>query len=223
MATDVVGTGLPWVEAISRSFDTYAFEDFHRRLLPDLNARYGRLVVDDLRGVDPIAFRSDRGGVYTWEPSRNGVHVVRGDVGAATVVALSEQTFSDFLHELLTASGAVRTGRAQVVRGELAGWKRWGPAIQSLCSGREVYTAAVWRTLVDADGVPLDLHRRFGPDDDASEMRRFLRTAGYLHIRGVFSPAEVERFRAEVEHVRARTTPGDPFSWWSVTPPGRRW
>ncbi len=29
-------------------------------------------------------------------------------------------------------------------------------------------------------------------------------------------PAEVERFGDEVEHVRSLTTPGDPWSWWSV-------
>jgi hypothetical protein len=40
-------------------------------------------------------------------------------------------------------------------------------------------------------------------------------------VKGVFTRAEVERYRAEVEHVRAKTTPGDPFSWWSVNAAGR--
>src|SRR5258705_7442178 len=47
-------------------------------------------------------------------------------------------------------------------------------------------------------------------------MRHFLETAGYLHIKAVFTQEEAEHFGAEVEHVRANTTPGDPFSWWSV-------
>jgi hypothetical protein len=113
------------------------------------------------------------------------------------------------------------TGRATLARGDLSGWKRWEPAIQSLGSGREIYGNAVWRTLVDRAGKPLDLQRRFSADDDLEEMRSYFEAAGYLHIQGLFSRAEVERYGAEVEHARARTTPGDPFSWWSVDASGR--
>src|SRR5206468_2665895 len=122
-------------------------------------------VADDLRGADPLAFRCDDGTTFTWVPSDDGLRVVDGDANAVTVVELSEDTFSEFLHELLTASGAVRTGRATVTRGDLPGWQRWEPAIQSLFSGRQIYTAAVWQTLVDRDGAPLDLRQRFNVDD----------------------------------------------------------
>lgn len=221
MTTDIVGSGLPWVDAIARSFDPHGFEAFHRAGLPALAAANGHLVVDDLRGVAPLAFRNDDGTTFTWMPNDDdGVRVVEGDTDAATLVALSEQTFSELLHELLTPSGAVRTGRAELVRGDLAGWQRWEPAIQALCTGRPIYTAAVWDTLVDRDGAPLDLRRRFRPDDDVEEMRHYLATAGYLHVAGVFSAEEVERWGREVEHARSMTTPGDPFSWWSVNAAG---
>jgi hypothetical protein len=36
----------------------------------------------------------------------------------------------------------------------------------------------------------------------------------------VFALDEIERFRAEIEHCRANTTPGDPFSWWSINAAG---
>jgi hypothetical protein len=211
---------LPWVETIAGSFRPYSFTEFHRAGLPALVACNGHLVVDDLRGADRLAFRVDDGTTYTWTASDDGVRVADGDAGAATVVELFEQTFSAFLHELLTASGAVRTGRARLARGELGGWQRWEPAVQSLCSGREIYSPAVWRTLVDRLGAPLDLHRRFAVDDDVEEMRHFLRTAGYLHIEAAFTKAEFERYGAEVEHARAKTTPGDPFSWWSIDAAG---
>jgi hypothetical protein len=220
MGTDVVGSGLPWVEAIARSFSPHPFVTFHRVELPALVARHGHLVVSDLRGAPPLGFRVDDGPAFTWVPSEDGVRVVEGDADAATLVELSEATFSEHLDELLTASGAVRTGRARVTRGTLAGWQRWEPAIQSLCSGREIYSSAVWRTLVDRAGAPLDLHRAFSVDDDPEEMRHFLAVAGYLHVRAVFTAEEVARFGAEVERARARTTPGDPFSWWSVTASG---
>jgi Phytanoyl-CoA dioxygenase (PhyH) len=221
MPTDVPGSGLPWVGAIARSFDPYSFVDFHRARLLSLVVRNGHLVRSDLRDVPPLAFRSDAGAAFTWVASEGGVQVVAGDADAATVVTLSEATFSEFIHELLTAAGAVMTGRAKVVRGELPGWQRWEPAIRSLCSGREIYGAAVWRTLVDRSGKPLDLRRTFSADADLEEMHHFLDTAGFLHLKRVFCRTEVDRYAAEVERARAATPPGDPFSWWSMNGAGR--
>jgi len=220
MATDTVGTGLPWVDAIAASFDLYPFVVFHRELLPELVARNGALVADDLVDAAPVAFRVDDGTSFTWSAGDDGVSVMEGDGDAATLVELSDRTFSEHLHELLTASGATRTGRARVTRGALTGWQRWEPAIQSLLSGRPILTEAVRRTLVDRRGEPLDLGRSFEVDDDAVEMAHFLNIAGYVHIKGVFDHPEVEAFGEEVEHVRSVTTPGDPWSWWSVNAGG---
>jgi hypothetical protein len=220
MGTNVAGTTLPWVEAISRSFEPHPFVAFHRGEMPALVAKHGHLVVADVEGAAPVALRIDDGTAFTWCATERGVEVVEGDTDAATVVELSDPTFSEFLNELLTASGAVRTGRARVTRGTLDGWQRWEPALQSLCSGREIYSAEVRRTLVDRGGRPLDLLRTFAVDDDLEEMRHFLNAAGYLHVKAVFTEDEIARYGAEVEHARARTTPGDPYSWWSLTAGG---
>ncbi|NUU24282.1 MAG: hypothetical protein HOV68_22680 [Streptomycetaceae bacterium] len=220
MGTDTVGTGLPWVEAITDSFPRHAFGRFHAVDLPALNARRRDLVTDDLAGVPPLAFRVPDGRTYTWIAGPAGIEAVSGDAGAATVVELDEPTFSAYVNELLTATGCVRTERAEVVRGTLPDWQRWEPAIRALLTGRAIYSGAVRDTLVDRAGEPLDLHRTFPADGDRAEMRHFLATAGFLHIKGVYAEAEVERFAAEVEHVRSRTTPGDPFSWWSLNAAG---
>ena len=220
MGTDVVGTGLPWVDAIAESLVLRDFVAFHQSELPAFSARHGHLVVGDLRGAPPLAFCTDDGVAFTWVPSEDGVRVAEGDAEAATVVTLSRSTFSEFLAELLTASGAVRTGRAQVTRGALGDWQRWEPAIQSLSSGREIYSAEVRGTLVDRAGAPLDLHHAFTVDADVDDMRHFLERAGYLHVKAVFTKEEVKCFSAEVEHARANTRPGDPFSWWSVNADG---
>ncbi len=220
MGTDVAGTGLPWVDAIAASFPRYSFAEFHRRDLPALIAAHGHLVAADLAGVAPLGFRIDDGTTFTWVPDPSGVSVVAGDTGTGTLVELSEDTFSEFVHELLTATGAVRTGRARIVRGDLAGWERWQPAFRSLGSGREIYGPQVWATLVDRAGTPLDLGHAFSVDDDPDEMRHFLETAGYLHVKAVFAGEEIARYAAAVEHMRSITTPGDPYSWWSVNAAG---
>jgi hypothetical protein len=220
MGTDVAGTGLPWVEAIAASFETQSFAEFHRQRLPELVGRHGALVVDDLRGVASLGFRIEDGTSYTWCVTSDGVEAVEGDAGATTLVALSESTFSEYAQELLSASGTVRTGRARIARGDLAGWQRWEPAIRSLLSGRPIYSPAVWSTLVDRGGEQLDLHRSFSTDDDVDEVAHFLDVTGYVHIKKVFTQAEIKRFGQEVEHARLLTTPGDPWSWWSVNAAG---
>lgn len=219
MATDVAATGLPWIEEVRRSFDLRPFADFHRRELPQLVERHGVLIASDVAGAPTIAFRIDDGTTFSWAPG-NPLDIGDDDAGATTLIELSEDTFSDFLHELLTANGAVRTGRARVARGSLEEWQRWEPAMQSLLFGRPIYGPEVWETLVDHDGTRLDLHRSFAADDPEDEMRAFLATTGYLHIRAVFSDKEVARYGAEIEHCRAETIPGDPFSWWSVNASG---
>jgi hypothetical protein len=221
MPTDAIGSGLPWVDAIARSFETLSFVEFNRVRLPNLVERHGPLVAADLSDAAPLAFRVDGAGSVTWMASGSGMRVVPGDAEAETLVALSERTFSEFVQELLTAAGAARTGRAKILRGSLAGWRRWEPAIQSLCSGRRIYGPEVWRTLEDRAGRPLDLTRRFRTDEDEGEMRHYFETAGYIHLRNVFPADEIERWGAELECVRAKTTPGDPFSWWSINGVGK--
>jgi hypothetical protein len=135
MGTDVVGSGLPWVDAIAASFAPYSFAEFHRVELPRLAGERAGSVAADLRGVAPPAFRIEDGTTFTW-------HSV--------------------------------DGRVRVVAG----------------------------------------------DDDRDEMRHFLTVAGYLRVKAVFGTEETVRYASEVEHVRSLTTPGDPFSWWSVNADG---
>ena len=221
VGTDTLGTGLPWVEAIAASFTQYSFVEFHTSQLPALNARNSALVIDDLAGVPPIAFRIPGGTTYTWLSTPDGIHAVGGDADAETLVELTEVAFSQYLHELLTASGSIRTDRATLARGSLHSWKRWEPATRTLITGKPIYTEAVSDTLVGRDGGPLDLFQAFPADGDRDEMRHFLNTAGYLHIKGMYTSEEAAAFGEEVEVVRSKATPGDPFSWWSLNGDGQ--
>ncbi len=220
MATDTQGTGLPWVEAIAESFPRQSFRMFHAIHLPACNSLRRDLVIDDLAGVEPIAFRLPDGRAYTWIATTEGVKAVEGDADATTLVELDEETFSEYVNELLSASGCVRTERAHVARGTLQDWKRWEPATRALLTGRPIYTEDVWGALLDRSGQSLDLHGSFPADGDRDEMRHFLNTAGFLHIKGVYSADEVAEFAAAVEYVRTQTTPGDPYSWWSLNADG---
>lgn len=89
-----------------------------------------------------------------------------------------------------------------------------------MITGKPIYTEAVWDTLVGRDGRPLSLFQAFPAGGDRDEMRHFLTTAGYLHVKRVYSAEEAATFGAEAEVVRSKTTPGDPFSWWSLDAAG---
>lgn len=221
MATIGDATTLPWVDEIAASFPLHDFVAFHRSDLPQLIARNGHLTDGDLRGAAPLAFRLADGLTFTYVATDESMRVVEGDQEAETLVEISEQGFSDVINELLMASGAINTGRAQLVRGSIMGWKRWEPSLRALWSGRKIFSPAIAAaSLIDRDGRPLDLKRSFTVDDSDEDLRDYFTTAGYLHIRGVFTADEVERLSAEVELCRANTTPGDGFSWWSLDSSG---
>jgi hypothetical protein len=222
MATIGDATTLPWVDEIAASFPLHDFVAFHRSELPSLIAKHGHLVDGDLRGAAPLAFRLADGLTFTYVATDESMRVVEGDHEAETLVEISEQGFSDVVNELLMASGAINTGRAQLLRGSITGWKRWEPSLRALWSGRKIFSSAIAAaTLIDRDGRPLDLKRSFTVDDSDDDLRDYFTTAGYLHIRGVFTADEVERLSEEVERCRANTTPGDGFSWWSLDSAGR--
>lgn len=219
MGTDVTGTGLPWVEAIAASFDHHDFDDFNRTEFPALVVRHAHLVTDDLRGAPPLAFRCD-GSSFTWVATDTGIDVREGHADASVVIDLSPATFSEWVDELITTSGSIRTGRASIGAGTQEDWAQWEPAFRSIMTGRPMYSAAVWDKLVDSNGTPLELDRRFTPDDDPDTMRHFLRTAGYLHVTGGIDPETTQMLGDEVTIAARRTELGDPFSWWSVNAAG---
>jgi hypothetical protein len=216
MTTSPDRTRLPWVDQISAAFPRHDFVDFHRRVVPELVARNGRLVAADVRDAPPIAFQTPEGTAFRWRPAPAGVAVEDGVEGAETIVELPAQLFSDYVNELLSAEGATRTGKAALLKGDVKSWRRWEPAIRSLMDGRPIYGPSAARALVNARGEPLPLAHAFSPDAPPQEMAEYFAVMGYLHIRGVFAPDEIRSISDEVERCRAGSTPGDPFSWWSL-------
>ncbi len=170
--------------------------------------------------LQPIAFVLPSGEGYRWSANPQGVSVVSGTSGAHTVIDLSEDTFSDHLNQLISATGAVQTRRASVIEGTLEHWREWEPVIRSLVDGKPIYGPDVRATLIDRHGAPLAPDRRFSPGDPVQDMRHFLQTMGYLHIKSVFSAEEIAMLRSEVHNCIEQSTPGDPRSWWSLNSKG---
>ncbi len=135
-------------------------------------------------------------------------------VSQADVIAeMAEDALSDVLQDRQSTMGLAMTSRVVISKGSLNDWICWEPALRALLDGRPVHEPGDV-TMVDPVGQPLDLDRRFRLDDDRSEMAHFLREAGFLHLTGVFDPAEMALIETDIDASIAGARNADPEFWW---------
>lgn len=196
-------------------FPTLDFRDFHERELPRrLAAGNGAVAArDDLPRIGALAFKLPSGDAFTYLPVAGGVEVVAGDAPAKTVIEISHEHWQGVVHELETAPGLLYAGKAKCLRGNAMRFVRWEPALRAMFHGRPIFDPAEV-DLRARDGSPLDAEQTFSLHSDEAEMAHFLRTAGYLLVKGVFDDAEVAELRSAAERARARAVEGDRRSWW---------
>jgi hypothetical protein len=190
------------------------FDRFHREELPRrLAAGNGALAARGAGHLRSLAFRLSSGSAYTYRPHEGGIAIEPGDDAADTVIELAPDIWRNFVGELDAAAGLLYGGRARCLRGKAVRWLDWEPALRAMLSGRPVYDADRV-SLADRHGAPLDAAATFSQGGDRADMAHFLRTAGYLFVRDVFTADEVAGFLAESEALRAEAVAGDKLSWW---------
>ena len=137
----------------------------------------------------------------------------------ALVVTMGGGAFSDLVQDVASTFGMQMTGRAQVRRGAVDQFVEWEPVLRCLLDGRAVPEpeSVVFR---DREGAPLDLYRVFTLDDAREDIGHFLAEAGYLHIEGMFSEAQMAAVSAELDVAVAAADRDDGASWWARTEAG---
>ena len=193
-----------------------AFGPYHTDTLPELIAAgRGALAAIGARALEPIAFRiAETGESFTYDPAPGSIRVTPGDEAAATVVGLSESMWSGLAGDLESAPGLVYGGHVEALRGDMMDFVRWEPSLRALYQGRPLYDPEA-PLPEDANGRPIDPHRSFGLADADEDMAAFLRAAGYLIVRDVFSSDEVAELLDDAEQLRAAAVPGSEESWWA--------
>ncbi|MFN8036846.1 MAG: phytanoyl-CoA dioxygenase family protein [Acidimicrobiia bacterium] len=197
------------------------FVVFHRHELPGLVARNGALALADVQPVGALAIRTPAGS-FTYVPTDDTIEIVEGEEPARTVVAMDEDAFDGLVHDLETTPGLFYGGRVEVVRGNPLRFVRWEPALRALFHGLPIYDPETI-DLRDRHGGPLDPSRSFALDDLADrfdDVRDHFETAGYAHVRGVFTPDEVAGFLEDAAVLRDEAREGDQESWWGRTADG---
>jgi hypothetical protein len=193
------------------AFDPVDFRRFHEEELPRrLEAGNGALAAGDVHDVPPLAFRVGDA-AWTYVPGAGRVDLVPGDQDAATVAELEPSAWSDYANELRTCFGLLYADQVSFPRGGFDGLVRWEPALRALYHGRPIYDP-------DRVDVPADLTRSFTLADDG--WRDFFARCGFVHLRGVFAPAEVDALAGEAERLLEAARPGDGRSWWATRADG---
>ncbi|MGH9081101.1 MAG: phytanoyl-CoA dioxygenase family protein [Acidimicrobiales bacterium] len=201
----------------SDRFGAVDFDDFHRDQLPALLDTHHPLFSEsDLLAVQPLAFRLDDGRSYTYLPAGRSFTVEPGIDRAHTVVEMADDPWRDFRWELRSSFALLYADELTVIRGSFGQLVRWEPALRGAFDGQQTYDIDDPPPVLDADGRPLDIRRTFALDEPEDELTDFLDRAGYLHLRHVMQPDEIEALQLDVAAAVAKARPDDRRSWWTT-------
>lgn len=142
------------------------------------------------------------------------LQIQEGAAPGSTVAELDASALSDLVQDWATTMGLAMNSRVKLTQGDFEHWIGWEPVLRALLDGRPVYEAGDI-TLLDRQGDELDLNRSFDLDDDREEISHFLHQAGFLHLRGVFTEAEMDAVSADLDAALERAQPDDGASWWA--------
>jgi len=197
--------------------EAFAFGDFHTRTLPrQLSERSTSLPPEYAASLRPIAIGEQESGTrftYRYDADRGGILVEPGDGNGKTIIDLPRQNFAQLTQDLESAAGLVYGEHAKLERGDLMDLLQWEPAFRWMFCDRPVYDPAAVE-LRNSRGELLDPSKAFSVDDEPEEMADYLRSVGYLWVRNVIPPDEIEALRAAGERLRAAAREGDQESWW---------
>ena len=163
-------------------------------------------------GLAPLTLDVD-GEVFTFAATAGRIDV-RSGADQALVVGLDRKAFADLVGDAASTFGLNMLGRAEIRRGSIDDFIAWEPVLRTLLDGRPVYEPGSI-SFHERDGSPLDLHRSFHVGDDPDDIGHFLGQAGFVHIEGMFTQAEMADVSADLDDAVAAATFDDGQSWWA--------
>jgi hypothetical protein len=170
------------------------------------------------RGVEVLGlttFGLDVDGTTAHFAVDDGTLLVReGDAAAGPIAVLDADAFSDLMQDVSSTFGLTLAGRVQLRRGTADEFTGWEPVLRAILDERPVYEPGSIEFRA-RDGSPLDVRQSFRIDSPREDVGHFLAEAGYLHLEGVFTEAEMAAVSAELSDAVAAATLDDGASWWA--------
>jgi hypothetical protein len=144
-------------------------------------------------------------------------HGDRASVGpggpAAARARLSAEQLADLVNDQSTPIALMSNRLLDMPEGGLPDFLNWWLVLRAALDGRRIHARG--DVVVETGG-----HRSFTPDDSDEAMRAYLEQAGYLHIRGLFSEAEMAAVEADFPQAAPHYEKGDPLAWFATTKDG---
>ena len=170
------------------------------------------------RGVEVLGlttFGLDVDGTAAHLAVDRGKLVVReGDADDGPIAVLDAAAFSELMQDISSTFGLTLAGRVQLRRGTADDFNAWEPVLRAMLDERPVYEPGSIEFRA-RDGSPLEVRQSFRIDDPPDDIGHFLAEAGYLHLEGVFTEAEMAAVSAELSDAVAAATQDDGASWWA--------
>lgn len=197
-------------------------DDFFAHVLVDRLAEHAALIPPQSElALRPLVVGV---GAERWLLRRDGEGIIVAGTDAAAVdalaageriveVALSPTQLVDLIEDQVTPVGLMTAGALHQPRGRIGHFLDWWLVLRAVLDVRPIHRAGMV-------ALPDELHRSFTLDDDPTELFAFLRDAGFLHLRGVFSAEEMAVVSAEMDAAVGSYRPDDANSWWATLADG---
>lgn len=137
-----------------------------------------------------------------------------------TVLRVDAEQLAALIADKVTPIGWLTTGNLDI-DGHLSDVLNWWLLLRASLDGTTPHLRGAIE-LQDRNGEQLDLSRSFAPDEPADEMAWFLEQAGYLHIKGLYTQAEMTAVSIDMDIAAPRYFDGDGRSWWASLKDGTR-
>jgi hypothetical protein len=152
----------------------------------------------------------DEAWTLSWQSDRVSIQTGRGN---GALARLTHQQFEDIVNDQTTPIALMSNNLLDMPQGALPDFLNWWLVLRSALDGRRIHASGD----VTFSG---DKRRSFDSDDSDEDMRAFLEEYGYLHIRGVFSEAEMAAVEADFPVAEPHFEKGDPRGWFATTSDG---
>ena len=164
-------------------------------------------------GLSPLGFTVDDVRVHLTVDDERLV-VREGDADDGPIAALDAVALSDLANDEASTFGLTMASRVEMLRGTTDDFVAWEPVLRAVLDARPVYEPGSI-AFHDRDGGDLDLRRSFRVDDPREDIGHFLAVAGFLHLDGVFSEAEMAAVSTDLDAALDAADRDDGGSWWA--------
>ena len=187
--------------------------------LPRLFSTEAEIVASTERlDLRPLAVLVDEVAWTVWRDESRQLQVAHASATTPDPVEtwrLTAQELSDVVNDQVTPVGLMTAGSLSLERNRIARVMDWWLVWRALLDHRTVFTPG-------SIAVDDDLLRPFTIDDYPAELRGFLQRNGFLHLRGMFDPADMDRISRDMDTAAPTYSPDDGRSWWATLTDGSR-